>query len=75
MATVIPKAIKGIQIKKTSRVKVLDYRTDLLVPTLIEGEILIKNNFISINYINTYFYYILLLPSILNSLTSCNSYN
>jgi NADPH:quinone reductase len=73
--TAIPKAIKGIQIKKTGGVKVLDYRTDLPVPTPIESKILVKYDFISINYINTYFYYILLLPSVLNLLTSCNSYN
>ena len=75
MATAIHKTMKGIQIKKTGGVEVLDYRTDLPVPTPREGEILVKNDFVGINYIDTYFCHLLLLPSTFNPLTSYHSYD
>ncbi|KFY76933.1 hypothetical protein V499_03537, partial [Pseudogymnoascus sp. VKM F-103] len=50
----IPTTQKAVQIEKTGGVEVLHYR-DLPVPTPAEGEVLIKNNFIGINYIDTYF--------------------
>lgn len=53
MATAIPKTMKGVLIEKTGGVEVLDYRTDLPVPTPKEGEILVKNDFIGINFIDT----------------------
>jgi NADPH:quinone reductase len=74
MATVIPKAMKGIQIDKIRGVEVLDYRTDLPVPTPKEGEILVKNDFIGINYIDMYVCPILLPIFALNPLTSHHSY-
>ena len=46
MATAVPKTMKGVLIEKTGGVEVLDYRTDLPVPTPKEGEILVKNDFI-----------------------------
>ncbi|KAF4637736.1 hypothetical protein G7Y89_g338 [Cudoniella acicularis] len=55
MATSIPKTMKGVLIEKTGGVEVLQYKTDLPVPSPKEGEILVKNNFIGINYIDTYF--------------------
>jgi len=55
MATSIPKTMKGVLIEKTGGVEVLQYKTDLPVPTPKEGEILVKNDFIGINYIDTYF--------------------
>lgn len=51
----LPKTMKGVLIEKTGGVEVLQYKTDLPVPTPKEGEILVKNDFIGINYIDTYF--------------------
>lgn len=51
----IPKTMKGILIEKTGGTEVLQYKTDLPVPTPKEGEVLVKNAFIGINYIDTYF--------------------
>ncbi|KAM3069496.1 NADPH:quinone reductase [Clarireedia jacksonii] len=51
----IPKTMKAIVIEKTGGVEVLEYRTDHPVPTPKEGEVLVKNDFIGINYIDTYF--------------------
>lgn len=55
MATGIPKTMCGVLIEKTGGSEVLQYKTDLPVPTLSAGEVLIKNSFIGINYIDTYF--------------------
>jgi NADPH:quinone reductase len=52
-STSIPKAMKGVLIERTGGVEVLDYRTDLPVPTPKEGQILVKNDYIGINYIDT----------------------
>jgi hypothetical protein len=54
MATEIPKTMKAVVIEKTGGVEVLEYRTDYPVPTPKEGEVLVKNDFIGINYIDTY---------------------
>jgi NADPH2:quinone reductase len=61
MATSIPKTMSGVLIEKTGGVEVLQYKTDLPVPTPKEGQVLVKNDFIGINYIDTC---ISLLPSI-----------
>lgn len=59
----IPQKMKGVIIEKTGGVEVLDYRTDLPVPEPKEGEVLVKNEFVGINYIDTYvfFFFFLLL--------------
>ena len=49
----IPKTMKGILIEKTGGTEVLQYKTDLPVPDPKEGEVLVKNDFIGINYIDT----------------------
>ena len=51
----IPKTMEGILIEKTGGTEVLQYKTDLPVPTPKENEVLVKNDFIGINYIDTYF--------------------
>ncbi|KAI9736433.1 MAG: NADPH:quinone reductase [Claussenomyces sp. TS43310] len=51
----IPKTMRGILIEKTGGVEVLQYRTNLPVPSLKEGEVLVKNDYVGINYIDTYF--------------------
>jgi len=53
MATSIPKTMKGVLVEKTGGVEVLEYKTDLPVPSPKEGEVLVKNDFIGINYIDT----------------------
>jgi NADPH2:quinone reductase len=53
MATSIPKTMSGVLIEKTGGVEVLQYKADLPVPTPKEGQILVKNDFIGINYIDT----------------------
>lgn len=53
MATAIPKTMKGVLIEKTGGVEVLQYKTDLPVPTPAEGQILVKNDFMGINFIDT----------------------
>ncbi|QSZ28719.1 hypothetical protein DSL72_003221 [Monilinia vaccinii-corymbosi] len=55
MTSSIPQTMKGVLIEKTGGVEVLDYRTDLPVPTPKGGEILVKNEFVGVNYIDTYF--------------------
>lgn len=51
----IPKQMKGILVEKTGGVEVLQYKTDLPVPVPKEGEVLISNEAIGINFIDTYF--------------------
>jgi hypothetical protein len=53
MAAEIPKVMKGVVINKTGGVEVLEYKTDLPVPEPKEGEVLIKNEFSGVNYIDT----------------------
>lgn len=52
-STQIPKTMKGILVEKTGGTEVLQYKTDLPVPEPKEGEVLVKNDFIGINYIDT----------------------
>jgi hypothetical protein len=54
MAISIPKTMKGVLVEKTGGVEVLEYKTDLPVPSPKEGEVLVKNDFIGINYIDTF---------------------
>jgi len=46
--------MKGVVINKTGGVEVLEYKTDLPLPELKDGQVLIKNDFIGVNYIDTY---------------------
>lgn len=52
-STQLPKTMKGILIEKTGGPEVLQYKTDLPVPEPKEGEVLVKNDSIGINYIDT----------------------
>lgn len=49
----LPKTMKAVFIEKTGGTEVLQYRTDVPVPEPKEGEVLVKNEFIGINYIDT----------------------
>ncbi|KAI1733614.1 hypothetical protein F4680DRAFT_463007 [Xylaria scruposa] len=51
----VPNTMKGVLINKTGGTEVLEYKTDIPVPTPIDGDILVKNDFIGVNYIDTYF--------------------
>ena len=50
----IPKTMSGILIEENGGVDVLQWKTDLPVPELKEGEILVRNEFIGVNFIDTY---------------------
>jgi NADPH:quinone reductase-like Zn-dependent oxidoreductase len=52
-STSIPKTMKAVVIEKTGGPEVLEYRTDAAVPQPKEGEVLVKNDFIGVNYIDT----------------------
>lgn len=45
--------MKAVIIEKTGGTDVLQYRTDVPVPQPKDGEVLVKNEFIGINYIDT----------------------
>ena len=49
----LPKTMKGVIIEKTGGTEVLQYKTGLPVPEPQEGEVLVKNEYIGINYIDT----------------------
>lgn len=44
----------GIEINKTGGTEVLEYKTDMPVPQPGEGQILLKNDYTGVNYIDTY---------------------
>lgn len=50
----IPKIMKAVQIEKTGSVEVLQYK-DVPVPSPSENEVLVKNEYTGVNYIDTYF--------------------
>ncbi|KAF2129473.1 NAD(P)-binding protein [Dothidotthia symphoricarpi CBS 119687] len=47
--------MKAVIIEKTGGTDVLQYKTDWPVPEPKDGEVLVKNEYIGINYIDTYF--------------------
>jgi NADPH2:quinone reductase len=49
----LPKTMKAVVIEKTGGTDVLQYKTDVPVPELEDGQVLVKNEFIGINYIDT----------------------
>lgn len=49
----VPSTMKGVVIEKTGSSDVLQYKTDLPVPQPKDGEILVKNDFIGVNFIDT----------------------
>ncbi|KAH8596056.1 hypothetical protein B0O99DRAFT_686104 [Bisporella sp. PMI_857] len=50
----IPKVMRGVQMKNFGGPAVLQYRTDLPVPVPRDSEVLIKNDFIGINYVDVF---------------------
>ncbi|KAK4163222.1 chaperonin 10-like protein [Cladorrhinum sp. PSN259] len=51
----IPTTMSGIYITQNGGVEVLDSKTDLPVPQLKPGEILVRNEYAGVNFIDTYF--------------------
>lgn len=51
----VPSTQKGVIIEKTGGTEVLQHKTDLPVAALVEGQILVKNDYIGVNFIDTYF--------------------
>jgi NADPH:quinone reductase-like Zn-dependent oxidoreductase len=46
--------MSGILIEATGGLDVLQWKTDLPVPELKEGEVLVKNEYVGVNFIDTY---------------------
>ncbi|PSK53083.1 hypothetical protein B9Z65_3283 [Elsinoe australis] len=55
MSSSVPSTMKGVIINKTGGTEVLEWKTDLPVPSPKEGQVLVRNSFMGINYIDTYF--------------------
>jgi NADPH2:quinone reductase len=49
-----PSSLSAIQINRNGGVEVLEYKTDLPIPELKPGQLLIENAYIGINYIDNY---------------------
>lgn len=49
----IPKTMSGILIEEPGDAEVLKWKTDIAVPQLSEGKILVKNEWVGVNYIDT----------------------
>jgi NADPH2:quinone reductase len=45
--------MSGILIEETGGPEVLQWKTDLPVPELKEGEVLVRNEFVGVNFIET----------------------
>ena len=52
-STPVPTTMSGILIEKNGGVEALQWREDLPVPELKDGEVLVKNEFVGVNYIDT----------------------
>lgn len=51
----IPASMTAVRIPKNGGVEVLEYKTTYPVPSLKPGEVLVRNAFAGVNYIDTYF--------------------
>lgn len=49
----LPTTMSGVIIENTGGVEVLQYKTDLPVPQPKEDEVIVKNEYIGLNYIDT----------------------
>lgn len=55
-STTLPKTMSGVSIAKNGGVDVLEYKTDLAVPEPGEGQVIVENDVLGINYIDTYLF-------------------
>ncbi|RYP49452.1 hypothetical protein DL768_004862 [Monosporascus sp. mg162] len=51
----LPSTMKGVVIEKTGGTEVLQHKTDMPVPEPKEGQVLVKNDYAGVNFIDTYF--------------------
>jgi NADPH:quinone reductase-like Zn-dependent oxidoreductase len=49
----VPSTMKAVIIEKTGGTEVLQHTTDVAVPESKDGEILVKNEFLGVNFIDT----------------------
>ena len=49
----VPSTMKGVIIEKNGGTEVLQYKTDLPVPQPKDGHVLVKNDYIGVNFIDT----------------------
>lgn len=49
----IPTTQKAVIIDKTGGPEVLQYKTDIPVPAVVDGQILVKNDYLGVNFIDT----------------------
>ena len=49
----VPKTMKAVIIENNGGTDVLQYKTDWPVPEVKEGQVLVKNDYIGVNYIDT----------------------
>lgn len=49
----IPSTMKGVIFEKTGGAEVLQHKTDLPVPEPKEREVLVKNDYVGVNFIDT----------------------
>jgi NADPH:quinone reductase len=50
----VPKTMGGILIEQTGGSEVLQWKNDIAVPELKEGQVLVKNEWVGVNYIDTF---------------------
>jgi NADPH:quinone reductase len=50
----IPRTMRGVLVESAGGTEVLQFKTELPVPEPKEGEILVKNEYIGVNYIDMY---------------------
>ena len=51
----LPKIMNGVLVEQTGGTEVLQFSSDLPVPSPKEHEVLVKNSVVGVNYIDTYF--------------------
>jgi NADPH2:quinone reductase len=54
-ASTIPKTMNAVRFDKIGGPEVLEYTSSEPVPALRDGEVLVRNNFVGVNFIDTYF--------------------
>ncbi len=50
----IPSQMRGVMVPRTGDASVMEYREDLPIPELKDGDVLVKNEFAGLNFIDTY---------------------
>ena len=66
----LPDTMDGVVINKTGGTEALEFKTDLPIPQPKENEVLIKNEYVGVNYIDTY-----VIPKSIYLVLSSNAYS